>query len=201
MFDIQAASVICTLKDALLERQGYSKTMKAFWVSLDASLTYYGYERDGNTRNGWGDRGIRRRIFFVFTANTTVFMAVEGPDDRWFDAYDVPLDSWQYTSSHDSCWRTDGVSSPLNQLFLDWYDQILAGEQDPGREYEEDGERAYEPLPEDIRPAPRDLHSYVSLGGIGKAFGFGVIQLGEVPADNWLGRSTVIKSLTSAESD
>ena len=31
---------------------------------------------------------------------------------------------WQVTSDHDSCWRTDGVNSPLSQLYFEMCKQV-----------------------------------------------------------------------------
>lgn len=195
MFEVKASTLICTLKEQLLGRQPYDDVMRAMWFKLDASLNYYGYQKDGNTPNGYGHRTERRNIFFVFTGNTTVFCAVEGDDDRWFDITDIPLDRWEYTSSHDSCWRSDGVDSPLSRLYFEWYKRIMSGTQNQGEDDEQSD--AFCEIPQELQPAPRDLHQHTTLGGLGQCMGFGSIELTEVPDPNhWMGRRTVIKALT-----
>lgn len=117
-FHTNIASLVCTLKDTLLPRGGYDTTVRALAVKLDLRMSHYFDDGESNAS---------RMVFFMFYGNTSVWMAVEESDDRWFNASNIPIDRWSNTSNHDSCWRVDGVSTPLFNLYCEMSDQVKAG--------------------------------------------------------------------------
>lgn len=94
------SNLICTLKDALLPRDHE----KGLVVSADIGMNDRGNEKRGT-------------IHFVFVGNTSVWFAYCESLSRWDD---IPIERWENTSNHDSCWRTDGVNQPLAKLYFDW---------------------------------------------------------------------------------
>ena len=124
MFSIQASSVVCALVEKLLplpdDSVVYSSdckqnTQNGVVFNLDVDLTVY---KENKTVN-------RRTNFFIaVTAHRNVFIAVQPPDTRWINFSAVPLEAWENTSNHDSCWRSDGIDSPLTRLYFEFSEQI-----------------------------------------------------------------------------
>ena len=111
MFQIEVANVICTIKEALLEQgQLGDGSYKALVISADLGMDDY---ESGETK-----RGV---VHFIFSGNTSVWFAHVDALSRWDS---VLIDEWENTSNHDSCWRTDGVSSILSKLYFKWAKEI-----------------------------------------------------------------------------
>jgi hypothetical protein len=104
MLNLDLAHTICTIKDTLLSRD-CSDRSKGLVVSTDISM--------GDSK--------RASVHFVFAGNTSVWFAVSKSLQRWDD---IPIEEWENTSNHDSCWRNDGVRSPLVHLYFDWAREI-----------------------------------------------------------------------------
>jgi hypothetical protein len=89
----------------------------ALHLVLVVSAENNGYEIDGNTRRPEWKRHFRKEMHFLITGDHRVFLAiVEG---KTFDLKDIPLESWKNTSNHDTCWRTDGIQSPITSMMFD----------------------------------------------------------------------------------
>lgn len=69
-----------------------------------------------------------------------------------FSWQDVSLNEWFHTSSHDSAWRSDGISTPLNNLSWKMRDRIklfTKSNEEPIHEYNSlggNGDRIFEPV-------------------------------------------------------
>ena len=129
--DMNASTAITEFVEFAIPR--FSDTNKLFHVDLNSSLSYY-------SNDGKDDRNTYRSIHFLFqrpSNYTKVFVAVvgyeytfpvsDGDDDAIRRRNWVKLDGahssadlnklmWYMTSDHDSCWRSDGVQSVLQQI-------------------------------------------------------------------------------------
>lgn len=166
-FEIDISSVVCSMKEALLPRSGYDRVQRAIAFKLDLRISHYfdapqedvDAAMEGVDENdtdaamdatyGLGESHASRMVFFMFYGNTSVWMAVEGPEDRWFNASNIPVDRWENTSNHDSCWRDDGVRTPLFNLYMELCDKVKAG------------------VPDGDKLAPISLSQHCSLGFCG----------------------------------
>jgi len=90
-----------------------------------------------------GYRYRARGLEFKFDVGLSLFVAGKRVERRTYVAYaisgtrvwfkcgksgrqkDEP-NAWINTSNHESCWRTDGLSSPLNELYFRFAEQINA---------------------------------------------------------------------------
>lgn len=104
-FTMRLTEVITTLVEAALPR--FSGANKLLCVLLEVEVT----KKEGTML------GPRQFIHFLFHRPgnyTTVMMAVtDNPHLRREEIKD-----WKVTSCHDSCWRGDGVESPLFSLYI-----------------------------------------------------------------------------------
>jgi hypothetical protein len=89
----------------------------ALYLVLVVSAENNGYEIDGNTPRPEWKRHFRKEMHFLITGDHRVFLAIV--DGKTFGLKDIPLKSWKNTSNHDSCWRTDGVQSPITTMMFD----------------------------------------------------------------------------------
>lgn len=78
---------------------------------FDVQLAYYG--------GGSEQRSERREVFFAICGHH-VFFAHRGFASR------KPISelTWENTSNHDSCWRSDGLGRPLNELYFEMSRQV-----------------------------------------------------------------------------
>lgn len=128
MFCISAESVVSNLVDLLSDLPKPFKTItnycdglrvEEYWhealgISLDCSLASYEdceiYER-------------RTRMFFVFSSSVSVWVSIKPPDENFNSFTQVPINYWENTSNHNSCWRTDGLR-PISNLYFNFAEQI-----------------------------------------------------------------------------
>ena len=90
------------------------------YVRLSMECENYGYEKDGNTRHMDWVRGSVCDLHFVLVKLHSVFLA---KTDGRVSLENVPLNAWENTSNHDSCWRTDGIQSPLTSAMFHLWDK------------------------------------------------------------------------------
>lgn len=96
----------------------------------------------------WGDDESKRSerhatVFLMFYGNTSVWFAAPEGDERWFSWREIPLDRWENTSNHDSCWRSDGLRC-LTNLYFEMSSDI------------------------DENIAPKDMNQFVRFAGFGR---------------------------------
>jgi hypothetical protein len=95
----------------------------ALYLVLTVSAENNGYEIDGNTHHPEWQRRFRKEMHFLITGDHRVFLAIV--DGKTFGLKDIPLESWKNTSNHDSCWRTDGVQSPITKMMFDAWEHCF----------------------------------------------------------------------------
>jgi hypothetical protein len=155
MFSMRASDVISAITDQLLPQElwnpikreqtkdgfGFVTTHQALIFRLDLRLSYYSEEMTINRS---------QQMFFVLCGHRHVWVAKEPADNenRWFNWKTIPMDQWDNTSNHDSCWRTDGLDSPISQVYFEMAESINAE------------------LGEEKSVAPKDMsdHTYFGLG-------------------------------------
>jgi len=125
MFEIKADLIICNLVDKFLDRKSplqisddWSKeTAHGVIVSVNCNVSDYSSDVI--------NIDIHRRIWFLFTRNTSVFVAVDSMENDWKFWNSIPLNAWKNTSNHDSCWRSDGMR-PLYKTYFEMCDEVNA---------------------------------------------------------------------------
>ena len=175
ILEINANSLVCGLYDklrgllhhGLVEHTPAGQLLHrydALVVSISTSFSHYGFEPDGNTLHEYGERYVQNYCHFLLCGNVHVWAYV-GPCS---EPMDVPLDEWQNTSNHNSCWRSDGMR-PLSKLYFDSCDEVQ------------------EHLPERLQQAPNDVHHYCTAGRfMGESvFGFVEITFRQSDQDNY----------------
>jgi len=152
MLDIKMANIIQQLTDQFLDRSVTTTmtdylydtgNMKRVGLMFHITASVAKYSNDKDTVE------TSRNIFFLLCGNTNVWIAEQDPhkeERRWGGINSIPLDAWKNTSNHDSCWRSDGVESPLSQIYFDMCDEV-------NRQ-----------LPEEDRVAPKDLSMFNTFG-------------------------------------
>ena len=129
--NLNADIMLCNLVEEFLDRNAYVvvdykvTSRRAVIFNLNVSVSQY--EEDMTLNQS-------RQMFFLFTGNTTVFVAVPDGDDRWFSWKQIPLDAWKNTSNHDSCWRSDGVQSPMSTVYFEMCEAINSSREANGYE-------------------------------------------------------------------
>lgn len=96
----------------------------ALHLVLTVSAENGGYEIDGNTNHPEWRRSFRKEMHFLITGDHRVFLAIV--NGKTFGLKDIPLESWKNTSNHDSCWRTDGVQSPITKMMFDAWEHCFS---------------------------------------------------------------------------
>lgn len=70
----------------------------------------------------------RKEIHFLFhrPGNYTKVFVFEANENQHFDAYykNKPMDFWTLESYHGSCWKSDGVNTPLNRIYSEFYKKL-----------------------------------------------------------------------------
>lgn len=109
-FAMDLNMMIPKLVDSVLDRSkqlvyndDHSTTHNGVIIAIDVTLS-----------RPWGDDESLRSerhatVFLMFYGNTSVWVAAPEGDEQWISWRDVPLDRWENTSNHDSCWRSDGL--------------------------------------------------------------------------------------------
>lgn len=111
---IDLSSALISIVDYFLPRFTEGKVLCA---TIRVSVNY----RDSKTKVD----GVFNSIHFAFyrpTNYTTVIMAV-GPNDLSALKFN-PAAKFRFTSDHDSCWKNDGVTSPLFNLTCNMVNKI-----------------------------------------------------------------------------
>lgn len=124
---------ITSTKDQLLGRVPYNpEGGKALLVSVNVSFTDYGYDTTGNNRIH-EELDDRRSLVFLFTGNTTVWVATIRDQAFFFPASDskntIPL--FEHKSDHDSAWRSV-VSDHLSDNFYEMFENVTANRVEAG---------------------------------------------------------------------
>jgi hypothetical protein len=105
MFKLMASDVIQTLKTELLGERGMMPDAQGYFEALVVSLGLTLVKPEGNKR-------CRIDLNFLMTRNTSVWMSR--------GAYQTAdLTKWVNTSNHDSCWRTDGIETRINEVYFE----------------------------------------------------------------------------------
>ena len=92
--------------------------------------------------NGERDE-VDKYVHIILAGNTVhVWVAVS---EEW-DPWRIPWSEWDNTSNHDSCWRSDGVHTPIAQVYFKVCDEVQAG------------------IPEDKKVAPAQINVHAKLG-------------------------------------
>lgn len=91
---------------------------KVLCISIDARLNYYGKKQVKGVI-----RGIHIAIYRPMNY-TKVIMAVDSENIPAF-TFDPSL-TFKHMSDHDSCWRSDGLESPLNKVSHDMVNELEA---------------------------------------------------------------------------
>jgi len=155
MLEIKLSDVIQQLVDQFLDRQTivYMKNdgsikRPGLVFQINANIFKYIDDQEGHSY---------RNIFIVFCGGTNVFIASQNTttaENRWHGISSVPLDAWENTSNHDSCWRSDGLDSPLSNIYFEMCKEVN------------------EHLPKDCKCPPIEMTSLNNFGtfGLGDVF-------------------------------
>ena len=121
MVPLEAEMTITSIVDAFLKRDDYVtkdyRVVSRHGVVLRLNLSASSYEDEGSYHAS-------RQLVILCTGNTSVFVAVAPPDGRYFGWQDVPKEAWKNTSNHDSCWRSDGIQSPITDQYFSMCEEI-----------------------------------------------------------------------------
>ena len=110
-FKMELIEVITTIVETALPR--FSDAKKLLCVNLEVEVT-----KEGST-----ELGTRRFVHILFhrpNNYTTVMLGVT--DDIHLRTEEMK--EWKVTSCHDSCWRGDGVESPLFRLYIEMCKEV-----------------------------------------------------------------------------
>jgi hypothetical protein len=125
MPQIKISDVICQLTNIALKGEHSenvdwnTRKSKAVGYAFDLRTSYYPDDEDDVQ-----SVSICRNVVFVLAPSTSVFVAVldwSKDEDRAFNYNQIPLDKFENTSNHDSCWRSDGVEYILNDIENDMH--------------------------------------------------------------------------------
>lgn len=148
MITMKASNIICMLTDQLLagrrgvqptpsmyrEEKGLAAVAESLFGRGERSLYGVGFCLDVRA-DYYGENGdaghAYRRVFILACGNVSTFVAIDEDDERWYGLTEVPLDKWKNTSNHDSCWRSDGIDSPLSALYFKLAEEVNAQLSEP----------------------------------------------------------------------
>lgn len=74
-------------------------------------------------RASLNDVTAHRFMHFILAGHAVHVWCVESTE---LSPFGVPRSEWINTSNHDSCWRSDGVASPLDKLYFHLCDEVQA---------------------------------------------------------------------------
>ncbi len=113
MFKSNSERIITQLVDQLLphtdrfgaEHQPDGSLVYNNGIMMEVSLSVEDpfiedYEERQNTR-------VSTSVYMIFCSNVSVFVAEKNEPVQWFN--EIPVEDWENTSNHVSCWRTDGM--------------------------------------------------------------------------------------------
>ena len=112
--NIKLEYAITQMVELLLPR--FSPEDKVFHVCVVAKFSLYGDDED---------RLSTKQIHFLFqrpSNYTKVFILVN--DNKYTRLEEIPSNGWTLKSDHDSCWRSDGVGSPLFKAWCELRNQF-----------------------------------------------------------------------------
>lgn len=118
MFKIGVSNMITQIVESLIDRKtveytGNMLTRPCIGLGLSMHMSYH--KQIGISRSKF--------IYFLFCGNTNVFVSVQ----KWpTDVFSIPLTQFTNTSNHDSCWRDDGVNSPINDLYFTMAKEVIS---------------------------------------------------------------------------
>jgi len=104
----------------------------ALLVSVELRANYWGYLEDGNTLN------------FIFHGNVHVWCG--HTIGKLFFGNILPMEEWENTSNHDSCWRSDGLRK-ISSTYFALCDEVQNH------------------LPDKLKVAPKDISMFNTLEG------------------------------------
>jgi hypothetical protein len=111
--NITVANMVRTLLPAINTMNSYdNKKKKSLYIKLKMSASYYGY-LDGNTLSSYDSISDVKFIHMIFTGHVSVWSAVS---TAW-GLNSIPLDQFENTSNHNSCWSSDGLHDITDVYF------------------------------------------------------------------------------------
>jgi hypothetical protein len=127
MFGIRASTVIESLADQLIPRNEdwMAESMRKF--TQEQVFKGYSYQSGvvvplactlsaPRGVSDIGDISVTKQMFVVVCGRRHVWVAQ--PEKRYLSFKSVPMESWKNTSNHDSCWRTDGIDTPITAMYF-----------------------------------------------------------------------------------
>lgn len=158
MLNVNCASTVCALVDQMLPRgergatskedaDGLTLTHKGIQFSVHVALEYF-VETET-------DREYSRSVLvdFLFFGNVHTYARIQ----RGMPLFRNNVDGYEHKSSHDSCWRYDGVESALNTEYFALCQQVID-------DLRKDG---HDP---DNQIVPADMVQFNELGRFGSVF-------------------------------
>lgn len=144
MFTIDIRNILVTL----FEMNSTDETRRVMEYNDDGSHEVNAMIITVNTSvsdfSGEVDREQRASVYVMYAGLHSIFYALASDADGNYRTFEnIPHTEWENTSNHDSCWRSDGLSFFPSLFFA------MAKAVNPDK-------------------APGELHSYTSLGGMGK---------------------------------
>lgn len=127
MFGLNASTFITNVTEKVLQRKdctwnpdgSVTEPGVLFHLEMRVSTDYIpdNEERGNAFANVW----------MILSGNTSVFFCTDWDGDKKLRGIvDLKFEDFENTSNHDSCWRTDGVNSPLDDLYFKMCDRINA---------------------------------------------------------------------------
>jgi len=117
MVDVRLSHAVCAFVDAILLRSDFRKRShedpdRLVSVSLDVRL-----------KNKATGRSVSRVVRFLFSRPSNYTRVLFCVSERFHPLASAEND-WQDVSYHDSCWRDDGVGTPLSRVYFEMADAI-----------------------------------------------------------------------------
>lgn len=113
MIGLTAENMIAEIKEIVLPRDSYKfgdTRRKGILFGLRYSIRSH-EESDDELFTFGAEQEV---AVLIVAPHSVFFMEVE---DRIFDLTKIPLDKWENTSNHDSCWRSDGLRKLTETYF------------------------------------------------------------------------------------
>jgi len=96
----------------------FSPVDVVFHVQIDASFTLHPDDEHAED-DSINHRASINLLFHRPSNYTKVFWHVQFPDGPYKMLREIPKDAWKMESDHDSCWTSDGLSSPLHRVYME----------------------------------------------------------------------------------
>jgi hypothetical protein len=124
MFEMKLSDLVSDIKEQVIPRGQDNK--KALYLCFDVGLRVYGPEYIEAGRRSL----VHILLYCPYGGSVHTFVA-----EKSFGPYGpVSKLEWENTSNHDSCWRSDGVDSPLSRIYFRMADEINKELKDSGHE-------------------------------------------------------------------